>query len=173
MTQRSLNRQIEDHSRGRGTPLQGGGCCDLRPADWQGGYLFCPVAKHQMRSSLRCLVSRNTGRDFGPGLFSFARRSALDGLSMRGCSSKGSRWRLAIPSRLVGRLQFVCCALIGRSHQLYRISDKPGSDLAYPFHVSTSSPSREHEPRTRQNGTLLYQQGNFPNRNGAPQHECG
>jgi hypothetical protein len=61
--------------------------------------------------------------------------------------------RLGFPS--LGRaanLNMCAALLIGRSHQLYRISDKPGSDLAYPFHSDNPSSgvtfhAQEHEPK--------------------------
>jgi hypothetical protein len=56
------------------------------------------------------------------------------------------------PGRPAAALQFSAALLIGRSHQLNRIRDKPGSDLAYPFHsISPSSGvtfhAQEHEPK--------------------------
>lgn len=48
-------------------------------------------------------------------------------------SGRGDR-RADFSLKRLARRKFMCCALVGRSHQLNRISDKPGSDLAYPFH---------------------------------------
>lgn len=80
---------------------------------------------------------------------------------------RGSRFRRAV--------QFSAALFIGRGHQLYRISDKPGSDLAYPLHRSTPSVVRgfQHpELSERRNGTVLYLTRTLLKEQGARQHEC-
>jgi hypothetical protein len=67
-------------------------------------------------------------------LFSHSIARAADPLA-----GAAHRRLVAIPCEGRAANKFSAALLIGRSHQLNRISDKPGSDLAYPFHLERPS----------------------------------
>jgi hypothetical protein len=76
-------------------------------------------------------LPRSTGGGFGPRPFPI--HVARAPLSVEPRQRVGA----VLPPRTRLAATFNLCAalLIGRSHQLNRISDKPGSDLAYPSHA--------------------------------------
>jgi hypothetical protein len=145
---RSLNRQIEDHSRGRGTPLQGGGCCGLRPVGrggWQG---------LQSGSSPLFDVSLLTGRAVMARSFSqFARGPDLHHARLR---------------RTLRRRRFV--SSWANRHQFSRNTPFSGA-RAFPKHSACklSDASERHSLERLSSSSLVY----GTNHSERPTHDVG